>query len=183
METLTTIDNEDYAFLENNSIFINIEKLWDENPRVDPFIKEFILMPEKLRIMFHNFVYYYARYKGITNIPRITYEAQEDFNYSVIQERPKKYSNITHAPIQHYWNLSPREAGQTYWVFLWSTEFLEALQTINGFWILEKEENETLRAFINSTFRRRGDIACYHLHSCIKLMIEYLAFFVSKLRS
>ena len=40
-KTLVTIDNEDYAFLENNKIYINIEKLWNENPTVFKFTKEF----------------------------------------------------------------------------------------------------------------------------------------------
>ena len=39
--TLVVIDNEDYAFLENNVIHINIEKLWKENPSIDKFVEEF----------------------------------------------------------------------------------------------------------------------------------------------
>jgi len=40
--TLITIDNEDYAFLENGIIHINIEKLWNENPHVEWFVEEFL---------------------------------------------------------------------------------------------------------------------------------------------
>jgi len=42
-KSLAIIDNEDYAFLENNRIYINIEKLWNENPKADVFIEEFTL--------------------------------------------------------------------------------------------------------------------------------------------
>lgn len=42
-KSLKFIDNEDYAFLEDNIIYINIEKLWNEHPTVDGFVEEFVI--------------------------------------------------------------------------------------------------------------------------------------------
>ena len=42
-KSLIVIDNEDYAFLEDNRICINIEKLWNENASFDSFVEEFTL--------------------------------------------------------------------------------------------------------------------------------------------